>query len=64
MGKGLCVESWVDVELKTADFGDRRLNSRLGDVLEAFGSKPSLSILLRYCFARLFHGLHYCVSLR
>jgi hypothetical protein len=37
-------ESWVETELKTADFGDKRLNRRLGHVLDLLGSKPTLSI--------------------
>lgn len=36
--------SWQKQELTTADLGDKRLNRRLGDILESLGGKPSLSI--------------------
>lgn len=44
MTKGIEKESWVDFELQTVNFGDKRLNNRLGNILEKFSSKPSVSI--------------------
>ncbi|MDP1574259.1 MAG: transposase [Coxiellaceae bacterium] len=41
-GKGK--EDWVDNELKTVNLGDKRLDRRLGNILEALGTKPTLSI--------------------
>jgi hypothetical protein len=37
-------EHWVDFELQTVNLGDKRLNNRLGNILERFSSKPSVSI--------------------
>lgn len=38
------MESWGREEVKMADFGDRRLNARLGQILERLGEHPQLSI--------------------
>ena len=37
-------ESWASAELRSADFGDARLNQRAVKLLERFGAQPSLSI--------------------
>ena len=36
--------SWVTEEVKMADFGDKRLNRRLGNLLEMLSKKPTVSI--------------------
>jgi hypothetical protein len=38
------MEAWVEQETAAADFGDARLNQRLGIVLNRLGDKPSISI--------------------
>ena len=35
---------WLDLELQTVNLGDKRLNYRLGNILESFSSKPTVSI--------------------
>jgi hypothetical protein len=44
MTKATEQEYWIDFELQTVDFGDKRLNNRLGNILETFSSKPNVSI--------------------
>lgn len=38
------MQSWIEVETKGADFGDKRLNRRFELVLDSLSDKPSLSI--------------------
>ncbi len=35
---------WADNEVKTVNFGDKRLDKRLGILLEQLGDKPNESI--------------------
>ena len=35
---------WIGAELATADFGDKRLDKRLGLIVEELGANPNLSI--------------------
>jgi hypothetical protein len=36
--------SWAEEEVKAANLGDKRLNRRLGKVLEHLGQHPQISI--------------------
>ena len=36
--------NWVDIETNTANFGDKRLTMRFGNILNKFASSPSKSI--------------------
>lgn len=38
------ISNWVNEEIKTADLGDKRLTTRLGNILEMLNRKPSKSI--------------------
>ena len=38
--------SWIGKEIKTADWGDERLNRRLGNILDMLSCKPTNSTLL------------------
>ena len=38
------MKDWIIEEIATADIGDKRLNTRLGILLDRLGEKPTLSI--------------------
>ena len=37
--------SWVSEEVKDVDLGDKRLNERMGQILDQLGSHPTASIV-------------------
>ena len=39
--------AWIMHEIKTADLGDKRLDKRLGNVLEMLSRKPQESITVK-----------------
>jgi len=37
-------QPWITEELKTVNLGDKRLNKRLGTILENFADRPNVGI--------------------